>query len=87
MIADFHGTRQVIAHAQQSVLGISIADGAVLWEHPWKSPDVQAVTPVLYRDTLIVSGHHRGVMALKPIKRVGTWGVEVVWETRRPPCS
>jgi outer membrane protein assembly factor BamB len=82
IIVDLHGTRQVIALAQQSILGISVADGAVLWEYPWKSPFVQAITPVLYRQTIIVSGHHRGVMALKPIRREDQWLVEVVWETQ-----
>ncbi|MGH9197274.1 MAG: PQQ-binding-like beta-propeller repeat protein, partial [Acidimicrobiia bacterium] len=82
IIVDLHGTRQVIALAQQSILGISVADGAVLWEHPWKSPFVQAITPVLYRETIIVSGHHRGVMALKPIRREDKWVVDVAWETQ-----
>jgi outer membrane protein assembly factor BamB len=81
IIVDLHGTRQVIALAQYSILGISVADGAVLWEHPWKSPYVQAITPVLYGETIIVSGHHRGVMALKPIRRDDKWVVERVWET------
>jgi outer membrane protein assembly factor BamB len=82
IIVDLHGTRQLIALAQQSILGISVGDGAVLWEHPWKSPYVQAVTPVLYRGTIIVSGHHRGIVALKPVRRDNSWDVEVVWETR-----
>jgi outer membrane protein assembly factor BamB len=82
MLADFDGVRQVIAVAQQSILGISVAGGAVLWEHPWESPHVQAVTPVVHRGTIIVSGHHRGVMAIKPVRRGDKWDVEVVWETR-----
>ena len=82
IIVDLYGTRQIIALAQQSILGISLADGAVVWEHPWKSPYVQAITPILYRDSIIVSGHHRGVMALNPIKREDRWVVEVVWETK-----
>jgi outer membrane protein assembly factor BamB len=81
IVVDLHGTRQVIAVAQNSILGISVADGSVLWEHPWKSPLVQAISPLLYRDTIIVSGHDRGVMALKPIRRSSAWVVEVVWET------
>jgi outer membrane protein assembly factor BamB len=81
IIVDLLGTRQVIALAQHSILGISLDDGAVLWEHPWKSPFVQAITPVLYRQTIIVSGHERGVMALKPISRDDKWVVEVVWKT------
>jgi outer membrane protein assembly factor BamB len=82
IIVDLYGTRQVIAVAQHSILGISVADGTVLWEHSWNSPYVQAITPVLYRETIIVSGHHRGVMALKPIRRGDKWVVEVAWETR-----
>jgi outer membrane protein assembly factor BamB len=81
IIVDLHGTRQVIAPTQYSVLGISLADGAVLWEHSWKSPYIQAITPILYRETVIVSGFQRGVMALKPIERDNKWVVEVTWET------
>jgi outer membrane protein assembly factor BamB len=83
IIADLHGTRQVIAAAQDSILGISVADGAILWEHFWKSPYVQAITPVAYRETIIVSGHHRGVMALKPLRRGDTWAVDVIWQTAK----
>jgi outer membrane protein assembly factor BamB len=82
IIVDVRGTRQVVAAAQHSIVGISVNDGAVLWEHPWKSPDVQAITPLVYRDTIIVSGHHRGVMALEPVRRDGQWVVDVVWRTQ-----
>jgi outer membrane protein assembly factor BamB len=81
IIVDLYGTRQVIVPTQYSIVGISVADGAVLWEHPWKSPYVQAITPSLYHDTIIVSGHHRGIMALKPVRRDDTWVVEIAWET------
>jgi outer membrane protein assembly factor BamB len=81
IMANLHGTLQLIAVAQHAILGISVADGAVLWDHPWKSPYVQAITPVLYRDTIIVSGEQRGVMALKPTRREDTWGVDMIWET------
>ena len=82
IIADLGGTRQLVAVAQESILGISVADGRVLWEHPWKGPDVQAITPVLYRDTVIVSGHNRGVTAIWPVRRADQWVVDVVWQTK-----
>jgi outer membrane protein assembly factor BamB len=82
IIVELHGVRQVVAAAQYSILGISAVDGAVLWEQPWKSPDVQAITPLLYRDTIIVSGHHRGVMALRPVQRKDQWIVDAVWRTQ-----
>ena len=83
IVADWHGSRQIIVAAQHSILGLSAVDGSVLWEHPWKSPYVQAITPIVHRETIIVSGHHRGVMALKPIVRNGQWAAEVIWETQR----
>jgi outer membrane protein assembly factor BamB len=82
IIVTLQGTRQVIAVAQQSIIGIAVADGTVLWEHPWKSPYVQAITPLLHGETIIVSGHHRGVMALKPMRRDSQWVAEAAWETR-----
>lgn len=82
IIADLGGTRQLVAVAQESILGISVADGRVLWEHPWKGPDVQAITPVLYRDTVIVSGLNRGVTAIRPVRRADQWVVDVVWQTK-----
>ena len=82
IIVDLDGTRQVVAMAQNAVLGISVTDGAVLWTHAWASPFVTAITPVVYRDTIIVSGHNRGVRALRPTTRHGTWVAEVVWETQ-----
>jgi outer membrane protein assembly factor BamB len=82
IIVDLHGTRQVVSAAQHSILGISAADGAVLWEHPWKSPYVQAITPILHGNTIVVSGHHRGVMALEPIRQGDRWIVQVAWETQ-----
>jgi outer membrane protein assembly factor BamB len=82
IIAELGRTRQVVAVAQESILGISVEEGGVLWEHPWKGPDVQAITPVLYRDTVIVSGHNRGVTAIRPVRRANQWIVDVVWQTK-----
>jgi outer membrane protein assembly factor BamB len=81
MIADFDGERQVVTVTQQSVIGVSLADGRVLWRHPWKF-GVNAITPVLYADMVIVSGQNMGVTALRPMRRASEWSVEVVWQTK-----
>jgi outer membrane protein assembly factor BamB len=82
MIVDLYGVRQLVTVTQRSIIGISLSDGALLWEYPWDSPFVQAITPVLYNEMLIVSGQNRGVMAVKPIRREDKWVVDVIWETR-----
>ena len=68
---------------QDSVLGVSLSDGARLWEYPWLSRTTpSAITPILYEETLIVSSQDMGVTRLKPTRRGGNWGVNVAWETR-----
>jgi outer membrane protein assembly factor BamB len=78
IIVELGGIRQVVTMGQQHVMGVSLEDGAVLWQYPWpgEGGGMQAITPILYGDTIIVSSYHTGVTALKPAKRV-----EVVWHT------
>jgi outer membrane protein assembly factor BamB len=83
IIVELSGIRQVVTMTQGSVLGVSLSDGARLWEYPWQSRSTpSAITPILYEETLIVSSQAMGVTALKPTRRAGRWVVDVVWETK-----
>ena len=83
IIVELGGVRQVVTMTQGSVLGVSLSDGARLWEYPWLSRSTpSAITPILYGETLIVSSQAMGVAALKPARRGGKWVVDVVWETK-----
>ena len=83
MIVELGGIRQVVTMTQDSVLGVSLSDGARLWEYPWLSRTTpSAITPTLYEDTLIVSSEQMGVTALKPVRRADKWVVDVAWETK-----
>lgn len=83
IIVELGGIRQVVTMTQESVLGVSLADGARLWEYPWTSRSTpSAITPILYEETLIVSSQAMGVTALKPTRRANRWDVDVVWETK-----
>ena len=82
-IVDLDGVRQVVSMTQRTVAGVSVADGALLWQHPWVSAATpSAITPISYGDKIIVSGQAMGVTALKPTRRDGKWVVDVVWETK-----
>jgi outer membrane protein assembly factor BamB len=81
IIVDLAGTRQVITVTQNGVIGVSPADGRLLWRYPWVGA-AGGTTPVLYRDTVIVSGLDAGVAAFKPTKRDETWTAEALWETK-----
>jgi len=82
IIVELGGIRQVVTMTQESVLGVSLSDGARLWEYPWQSRSTpSAITPILYEETLIVSSQAMGVTALKPARRGDKWVVDRVWET------
>jgi outer membrane protein assembly factor BamB len=83
IIVELGGIRQVVTMTQGRVLGVSLSDGARLWEYPWVSSSTpSAITPILYEETLIVSSQAMGVTSLKPARRAGKWVVDVVWATR-----
>ena len=83
MIVELSGIRQVVTMTQESVLGVSLADGARLWEYPWTSRSTpSAITPIVYNETLIVSSQAMGVTALRPTRRANGWDVNVVWATK-----
>ncbi|MGE0461983.1 MAG: PQQ-binding-like beta-propeller repeat protein [Vicinamibacterales bacterium] len=82
IVVDLGGVRQVVTMTGNSVLGVSVSDGARLWEHAWPSRGTpSAITPIQHGETLIVSSQGMGVTALRPAMRGGAWTVDVVWET------
>ena len=82
LLATLAGTRQVVTVTQKAVIGVSIADGAVLWEHPW-SGGSGGTMPVLLDDhTVIVSGLDAGTMAIRVARRDGRWQTEEAWHTK-----
>jgi outer membrane protein assembly factor BamB len=84
MIVELGGIRQIVSMGQQNIVGVAAGDGSSLWQYPWagEGGGMQAITPVIYGGTIIVSSYHAGVTALRPDRRGGKWVVDVVWETK-----
>jgi outer membrane protein assembly factor BamB len=83
IIVELGGVRQIVSMTQKSVISVAVADGAPLWEYPWKwSGTDSAITPNVYGETIIVASQRAPVTALKPVRRGGDWAVEVVWENK-----
>ncbi len=81
IVAELGGIRQIVTQTENHVTGVSSADGKLLWRIPFTTPWVQnIVTPVLYKQTLIISGLDRGTMALRVEQRDGKWRTEKIWE-------
>jgi outer membrane protein assembly factor BamB len=81
--ADVEGTRQVIVFTQENLVGVSAANGELLWKRPFSTPSTQnTITPILYGPTVIVSGLAKGVTSFRIVKRGTQWTTEDVWDNQ-----
>ena len=82
IVTDLGGTRQLVTVTQQNVVGVDVATGALLWQHPWVTRATNnSITPIRFGDNLIITGQDKGVIALKPVRQNNQWTVQTVWET------
>jgi outer membrane protein assembly factor BamB len=74
------GERQVVTFTQKELVAVSAATGALLWKLPAKTEyDTNCNTPVVYKDTIVVSFEGGGVVALRPAREGGRWAAKEVW--------
>jgi len=86
IMADLGGTRQIVTITQGKVVSVDPATGALLWERPFVSSNfTNAVTPVLFGQTLIVSGNGGPTVAFTAKKQNNQWVTENVWENADIP--
>jgi outer membrane protein assembly factor BamB len=81
IVAEFDGTRQIITLTQDNMVGVAASTGTLLWKRRFETNYTQnCITPLLYGQTVIVSGLDKGVTAFKVTKKNGQWDTENVWE-------
>ena len=86
IVAEFGGTRQLVTITQGKLVSLDPATGALLWERPYVSSNfTNAVTPVVYGQTVIVSGNGGPTMAFTVKKQNNQWVTENVWENADIP--
>ena len=80
IVVELSGTRQIVTQSRNSIVSVAASSGALLWQIKFETEYVQnIITPILYKDTLILSGLDKGVFAIRPKKSGGTWTTEEVW--------
>jgi outer membrane protein assembly factor BamB len=83
IIADLGGTRQLVTFTHQNMIGVAVANGALLWKRPFTTPsNTTAQTPIVFRDTLIQAGRDNGFTAFRPVNQNGTWSTPDLWQTK-----
>ena len=86
IVAELGGTRQLVTITQGKIVSVDPATGMVLWERPFVSSNfTNAVTPVVYGQTLIVSGNGGPTIAFSVKKQINQWVTENVWENADVP--
>jgi outer membrane protein assembly factor BamB len=80
IVADIGGVRQVIALTQDNVVGVSAADGRLLWRRPFKTEFTQnIITPVLVGNTVIIAGYQQPTSAFRLVAKGDQWSTEDAW--------
>jgi outer membrane protein assembly factor BamB len=83
IVVELAGVRQIVTQSQLNIIGVEEATGKSLWKIPFKTNYEQnSVTPVLYRDTLILSGLDKGVFAVRLVRKGSELVPETVWENK-----
>ncbi|HYY58602.1 MAG TPA: PQQ-binding-like beta-propeller repeat protein [Pyrinomonadaceae bacterium] len=83
IVVDLAGVRQVVTFTQKEFIGVSAESGKLLWKMAAKSSyDENAVTPVVYKDTLIFAREDQGITAIRLTRRGQDVAVQEVWNNR-----
>jgi outer membrane protein assembly factor BamB len=80
IIATIARTRQLITQSESKVIGVSLADGKLLWEARLKTPYNQnIVTPLVVNDLVISSGLDNPTIAYAITNAGGQWSATPRW--------
>jgi outer membrane protein assembly factor BamB len=80
IVVELGGTRQVITTTQDNLVGVSAANGELLWKRPFSVRATRnAVTPIVHNGIVIVSGLGLPVTGFRVMNKGGQWSSEDVW--------
>lgn len=83
VLATLAGEAQLVTYTQNNVVGIAPTSGKLLWKMANKVPyDVNSVSPVIYKDLVIVSIHEKGIGAVRLTKQGDRLVPQEVWRNQ-----
>lgn len=86
IIATFGGVRHLITQTQGHVVGLSPADGKLLWQIPFTTDYEQnIITPVVTDGMLIYGGLSKPTTAIRLVQEGGAWKPQQLWQNADIP--
>ncbi len=75
------GVKQIVTPTEQSIVGIGVADGKLLWKYPFPPARraYNSATPIVGEQMIIVTGAGRGTKGLKIEKQGNGFAVKELW--------
>jgi len=81
MLVTVDGMRQVVTQSQTACIGVSAADGSLLWRLEFETEyDQNIVTPVIAGELVIFGGLRQPTTAYRLTKAGSQWTPQKVWE-------
>jgi outer membrane protein assembly factor BamB len=82
LVADLAGTRQVVGFTGLRMVGLDFNSQKLLWEFPFTALFEQTIiSPVLWRDRVIICGEAKPTVALELAKEGDKIGQKVAWRS------
>ena len=86
VIVEAGGVRQIVTQTQRHIVGVERSTGRTLWTMPFETSYQQnSVTPVVYRDLIVLSGLDKSTFAIRITRQAAVWKPEIVWENASVP--
>lgn len=84
IVAEIAGQRQVVTLTESSIIGIDVANGALLWSVPFTDEwHENIMTPVWTGEHLVVSGPRQGTHAFAIRRESAGWRAAPAWSNAR----
>ena len=81
VIAEIGGQRHLMLFSQKNFIGVDPVNGQLLWSTPFEARSItNSITPLVYGNTVIVSGQGKPLTAYAIAKRGDKWAVDLMWE-------
>lgn len=86
ILINIDGTQQIVTQSQSAIIGVDVETRALLWKSPFKTGyDQNSITPILYQETIILSGYHQPTFAAKLAKQGSQWKFKKTWKNESIP--